>query len=362
MARAVVFSGPGHPLDVVPFSVPDPGPGELLVRTTLCTLCRSDLHTHAGRRTEPVPTVLGHEVVGRIEAFGPGHPSTDAGGRPARTGDRVTWSITTGCGTCYFCRADLPQKCSRLVKFGHRPIDGGPPVGGGLSESVVLPPGTVWYRVPDEIDDAVAAPANCSTATAAGLVRHAGDVSGRTVLILGAGVLGVTTAAMARTAGAATVLVAEPIPDLRERARLFGATDTVSSDLDDVARAVAAATDGRGADVVVELAGTAASARTALGTARVGGTVLLAGTVAPTPAVPLDPEAVVRRMLTIRGVHNYHPRDLESALSFLAGPGRAFPFDRLVVARYPLAEAERAFATAHTSPGYRIAVVPGEGE
>jgi alcohol dehydrogenase len=247
-----------------------------------------------------------------------------------------------------------------LVKFGHRPIAGGPPVVGGLSEYVVLPSGTVWYRVPDEIDDAVAAPANCSTATAAGLVRHAGDASGRTVLILGAGVLGVTTAAMARTGGAATVLVAEPIPDLRERARLFGATDAFSSDPDDVARAVAAATDGRGADVVVELAGTAASARTALGAARVGGTVLLAGTVAPTPAVPLDPEAVVRRMLTIRGVHNYHPRDLESALAFLAGPGRAFPFDCLIVARYPLAEAEKAFARAHACPGFRVAIVPSE--
>jgi alcohol dehydrogenase len=134
----------------------------------------------------------------------------------------------------------------------------------------------------------------------------------------------------------------------------------VSSDPDDVARSVAAATDGRGADVVVELAGTAASARTALGSARVGGTVLFAGTVAPTPAVPLDPEAVVRRMLTIRGVHNYHPRDLESALAFLAGPGRAFPFDRLVVARYPLAEAEKAFARAHDSPGFRVAIVPSE--
>jgi alcohol dehydrogenase len=245
-----------------------------------------------------------------------------------------------------------------LIKFGHRPIPDGMPVTGGLSDYVLLIPGTVWFRVPDTIPDEVAAPANCATATAAALLRHAGDVAGRAVLVLGAGVLGVTVAAMARAAGASTVLVADPVPALRERSRLFEATHPISSDPTVVAETVTAATGGRGADVIVELAGTAAAVQTAFDSARIGGTILLAGTVAPTRAVPLDPEMVVRRLLTIRGVHNYHPRDLAAAISFLAGPGRDLPFDRLVVARYPLDDAEKAFAHAHTTPGFRIAVVP----
>src|SRR5262249_22987300 len=71
LMRAVVFSGAGHRLQMIRFPVPEPHGTELLVRVTCCTLCRSDLHTHAGRRIEPTPTVLGHEIVGRIEAFGP---------------------------------------------------------------------------------------------------------------------------------------------------------------------------------------------------------------------------------------------------------------------------------------------------
>ena len=86
--------------------------------------------------------------------------------------------------------------------------------------------------------------------------------------------------------------------------------------------------------------------------------MVLAGTVAPTPGVELDPEQVVRRLLTIRGVHNYHPRDLGAALAFLAGPGLGFPFATLVGKEFPLEEVERAFAHAHAHPGVRVAVVP----
>jgi threonine dehydrogenase-like Zn-dependent dehydrogenase len=82
--------------------------------------------------------------------------------------------------------------------------------------------------------------------------------------------------------------------------------------------------------------------------------------VTPVGSIGVDPENVVRRLLTIRGVHNYHPRDLATALKFLAGPGRDFPWQSLVVAEYPLEEAERAFAVAHTRPGVRVAVVPGD--
>jgi hypothetical protein len=74
--------------------------------------------------------------------------------------------------------------------------------------------------------------------------------------------------------------------------------------------------------------------------------------------VGFDPEHVVRRMLTIRGVHNYHPRDLEAALTFLAGPGLSFPFESLAAAEFPLEQAEQALAHAHSHPGVRIAVVP----
>ncbi|MFO0798516.1 MAG: alcohol dehydrogenase catalytic domain-containing protein [Gemmataceae bacterium] len=356
MAGVVLFHGAGRPLELVTEPTPEPRAGELLVRVSCCTLCRSDLHTHAGRRTEPTPAVLGHEVVGRVEAFGPEAPQTDYRGVPAAVGTRVTWAVAVGCGACFFCADGLPQKCETPFKYGHRRADPGRPAG-GLAEFVVLVPGTAWFVVPDAIPDRVAAPANCATATAAAVMRAAGPVTGGTVLVFGAGVLGVTACALARAAGAAAVIAADPHPASRTRAALFGATHAVAPG-DELRAAVFGATTGRGADVVLELAGTADAVAAALALARVGGTVILAGTVAPVGAVPLDPEAVVRRMLTVRGVHNYHPADLAAALDFLAGPGAAYPFAELVGAAYPLADAERAFAEAHARPGVRAAVVP----
>ncbi len=202
MGRAVVFHGPGRPLELARLPAQEPRAGELLVRISACTLCRSDLHTHSGRRTEPTPIVLGHEIVGRIEAFGPAAVRVDARGNPAAAGDRVTWAIAVGCGQCFFCAEDLPQKCARPYKYGHQAATPERLCGGGLADRIVLVPGTAWLRVPDEVTDLVAAPANCATATVAALLRHGGPVAGRTVLVLGAGVLGVTACAMARAAGA----------------------------------------------------------------------------------------------------------------------------------------------------------------
>jgi alcohol dehydrogenase len=358
MAWAVVFHGPGRPLERVQVTVPEPRGGELLVRVTACTLCRSDLHTHAGRRVEPTPTVLGHEIVGRIEAFGPTAARVDAAGAAASVGDHVTWAVAVGCGRCFFCCEDLPQKCERPYKYGHERVSADRPLGGGLAEVILLVPGTAWFRLPDQVPDRVAAPANCATATVAAVLRHAGPLAGRRVLVLGAGVLGVTACAMARAARARAVLAYDPVPACLVRAAAFGATHAFLPETDGLAAGVAEVTDGRGADVALELAGTAASVQAALSSVRTGGTVVLAGTVAPVGAVGVDPEQVVRRMLTIRGVHNYHPRDLAAALAFLAGAGRGFPFEQLIAGEYALADAERAFGHAHAHPGVRVAVIP----
>ena len=357
MSCCVVFTGAGKPMERMRLGDLTPRGAELRVRVTCCTLCRSDLHTHSGRRIEPTPTVLGHEIVGRIEEFGPDAPRVDGNGEPLHMGDRVSWAVAVGCGDCFFCREDLPQKCERPFKYGHVRLDEQRPLGGGLSEHILLAPGTTCYRVPDVLPDSVAASANCATATAAALLRYAGPMAGRSVLVFGAGVLGLTACAMARTSDASVVMASDPVASCRERARTFGATLALDARAA-LPEEVRSLTQGRGADVVLELAGAAASAQAALTSARVGGTILLAGTVAPVGTIAFDPEAAVRRMLTIRGVHNYHPRDLGTALAFLAGPGRDFPWQSLIAAEYALDEAEAAFASAHQQPGVRVAVVP----
>jgi putative phosphonate catabolism associated alcohol dehydrogenase len=358
MASAVVFYGPGRPLEFMSVSKPPLREGEILVQVVSCSLCRSDLHSHAGRRSVATPSILGHEIVGRIEAFGPSTSHLDFSGQATTIGDRITWSISIGCGRCFFCQNDIPQKCERLFKYGHEPIAAGRSLGGGLAEFVLLLPRTNWLKLPDVISDAVAALANCAAATAAAVLRYAGPVVQQRVLVEGAGVLGTIACAMARAAGAAQVLVVDPDATCRERATMFGATHVFDAAEENLLQAVMDATDGIGADVVFELAGKTESVEAALALVRTGGTVVLAGTVADGEPISIDPQAIVRRMTTLRGVHNYHPRDLQAAVAFLAERSDQFPFDKLVVETFPLDQAEQALRCAHSMPGQRVAVVP----
>src|SRR5579871_1539554 len=183
MGRVALFHGPRRPFEIRQIPDPTPRRAEILVRVACCTLCGSDLHTHAGRRDVETPTILGHEIVGRIEEFGPGARREDFRGARLEIGSRVSWSITASCGSCFYCKHELPQKCSSLKKYGHQHYQFHPGFFGGLADVVTLVPGTAIFRVPDALTNEVAAPANCATATAEAILRAAGDIAGKTVLI-----------------------------------------------------------------------------------------------------------------------------------------------------------------------------------
>ncbi|CAN5217671.1 zinc-binding dehydrogenase [soil metagenome] len=355
MAAAMIFHAAGQRLERVEVPPRPPQGGEIAVRILCCTLCKSDLQTFSGNRNEATPTVLGHEVVGRIIEFGPQAVAMDSNGEPARVGDRISWAVVASCGGCFNCRHDLPQKCDTGYKYGHRATTLTTADGGGLAERMMLRSGTAWFRVPESIPDAVAAIANCATATVSAMLRTAGALKQRSILILGAGTLGLTASAMAAANGATAVIVVDPSEEARERALRFGATHVLAmTDL----HTIHEWTHGRGVDVAFELAGNASSVQSALQAVRTGGTVVLAGTVSPTPPIPLDAEQFVRRQLTLHGVHNYHPRDLGTALAFLAGDGASYPFASLIAGTFALDEADAAFRFALDHPGVRVAVTP----
>ncbi len=322
---AALFDGPGLPLRLAEFALPPPGPGELLVRVTACTICGSDLHTLAGRRPAPVPSILGHEAIG-IDVS---------------TGQRITWSIMASCGHCPLCRRGLPQKCDSLFKYGHAKHDGRP--SGGLSQYIILRLGTTILPVPDALPDAVACPLNCATATIAACLRPAGDLAGADVLIQGAGLLGLTAAAMAAAAGASQIHVVDPDPARRAVALRFGAT-TVHPDSAHLPPV----------DFALELSGHS----TALPALNMGGLYVLAGAVFATPPLPLDPETIVRRLLRIQGVHNYTPADLASALDFLLRHHHRYPFAELVPQSFPLDQINEALAYQARHRPARVLIRP----
>lgn len=336
MPYAYYFDGPGKPLRAEAFELPTPGPGEAVVRVSLCTLCGSDLHTFSGRRAEPTPVVLGHEMVGVVERVNDAVPLKDVHGEPLRVGDRVTWSVIGACGRCFPCTHGLPQKCDRLFKYGKK--TGGP--FGGLTTHCHLLNGTAAVKLPAGMPDEAAAPIMCATATAAACLRAAGPIE--TLLVTGAGLLGLSACAMATAAGV-RVVVCDRDEARVEWAKRFGASDGWPERI----------------DAAFEMSGATDPIKFALGQVRTGGTLVLAGSVLPTPPIELHPEEVVRRCLRIVGVHNYTPADLLAAVRFMAANHGRFPFADLVSKVFPLGESGEAFAFAERERPIRVGVRPG---
>lgn len=353
---AAIFHAPDQPLEMRRIATPRPRGAETLVRVLGCTLCGSDLHSFDGRRQVAVPTILGHEIVGQIAAFGDASPRRDIAGVELKIGDRVTWSLVANCGECLYCRRGLPQKCLNAVKYGHEALRPGHELTGGLAEHCLLAPGTAIVRLPDELPLEVACPISCAASTVAAAMEAAGEIRGRTICILGAGLLGLTAAAMARSLGAAAAIVVEVQPQRRAAALAFGATHAVEpAELAGVVQELSA---GHGVDAVLELTGSSAAFESAWPLVRKGGTIVLVGAVFPGPPVAMSLEQIVRRNLTICGVHNYAPQHLLSAVQFLAAHHRDYPFAEIVSRWLPLADAQQAFEEARQPQHVRIGVRP----
>ncbi|GGU39841.1 zinc-binding dehydrogenase [Nocardioides albus] len=293
-ARVAVWRG-GAEVTSETVPLPSPGQGETLVEIDLATVCGSDHHTVSGRRPGACPSVLGHEGVGRI----------------AGTGQRVVWGVTVSCGACDRCLRGLTAKCRRVRKLGHERYEPGWPLSGTYATHVLLPAGTAVVPVPDTLTDEVAAPAGCATATVMAALERAGSLNGRRVLIVGAGMLGLTAVAAAAGAGAAEIVVSDVEPARLELAVDFGATSTLP-----------AAQTLPTVDVALDFSGAAPAIEEALAALDIGGSLLLVGSVSPGPAIRLDPEDVVRGWRSVSGVHNYEPRHLEQAVAFLAASTR----------------------------------------
>lgn len=355
-STAAIFDGTPGTIALRQIPVPEPRGLEIVVRVLGCTLCGSDLHSFDGRRSVPVPTILGHEIVGEIAAFGATATKVDSAGQPLHVDDRVTWAIVASCGDCFYCQRGLPQKCLKSVKYGHEIIRPGRELLGGLAEHCLLVPGTAVIKLPDDLPLSVACPASCATATIAAALEAAGPIRNRSVCIFGAGMLGLTACAMARSQGADVVVCVEPNSTRLERAREFGATHVCSS-----AGLPAIAQEAGlpyGFDAILELSGSPAAFEAAWPMIRTGGVLVLVGSVFPAPPIPLAFEQIVRRQLTIRGIHNYAPRHLQSAVEFLAGHHTDYPFASLVKQWISLDSIEDAFELAKDPSAIRIGVRP----
>ena len=305
--RAVVMTQFGGPevLACRSVSVPVPKDDEVLIRIAYCGVCRHDLLTRKGAFPHArVPVILGHQVSGTIAATGP----AVAGLRP---GDRVMTTIFLGCGTCDRCLAGNASLCE-----AERPTFLGEDVDGGYADYVARRADGV-VPLPPEVSFAQAAIVSCTLGTAwHALVTRAKLAEGETVVVTGAsGGVGAHAVQVAVALGARVIAITSGAAKA-EALRRLGATEVVVSPELDFARAVKAATGGRGADVVLEIVGARTLAES-LHAVRSGGRVVIVGNVEGKTAT-LRPAHLILKEVALLGTKSCTAEELSEVLRRVA--------------------------------------------
>jgi D-arabinose 1-dehydrogenase-like Zn-dependent alcohol dehydrogenase len=302
--RSAVLTEQGKPLEVVEREVPEPGPGEILVKVTACGMCFSEVglmqgHYPFGR----FPTVPGHEISGVVARLGAGvewpEPGTPVGGQ---------W-IYGSCGRCDQCVRGDQILCTGAPRRVTGITDDG-----GYAEYYIARAGFVT-PLPDGLDPVAAAPLMCAGITAFNGLRHAGATAGSRVAVLGTGGVGEMVIRFAAAMGARVAAVSRS-RRAEEETRRRGAELYVATDEQDPADALRS---WGGADVIVNTTPSTAPAQAALGGIAPDGTLLILGVGAENLAVP--PAALVMNRVRVMGSPSGSPHDLRDTLAFSAAHG-----------------------------------------
>ena len=354
------------PAPLVPIEIreiPDPviEPGGILLETIASEVCGTDVHLHHGRLAGvPYPIIPGHVSVGRVlESRGVTH---DAMGEALRTGDVVTFYDVHGiCGSCWHCLvARQPNRCAHRRVYGitMSAADG---AFGGWAERIYLKPGVRVLRLPEPLtaDDVMAG--GCGLFTGYGAVERSTMAMGDTVVVQGAGPVGLGAVLFAGLRGAGMV-IAIGAPDSRlALARGFGADLVLGLEPSAIEReaAVRAATGGRGADVVIEATGNPAAIAQGLGLLRDGGTYVIAGHYTDTGDATINPHRHInRKHADVRGQWGTDFHHVVGALRMAAHHHDRFPLAGAIGARYPLKAAGAALAAVERLDVTKAIIMP----
>jgi len=267
--KAITFREPGR---VAFETVPDPeidAPTDILVRTKLTAICGSDLHVYLGRETGNTPgTPMGHEFLGEIVDVG--HDVTKF-----RRGDTIVSPFTTSCGTCFYCKSGLTCRCTLGQLFGW--VDNGEGLPGAQAELVRVPMADATaVSIPEDVDEESALFVGDILATGLFCAEMAEVRPGRVVAVIGCGPVGLSAVIGALELGAERVFAFDLLPERLALAARFGATPVRA--LGETAKmSVEEATDGRGADAVLEVVGSPEATRLALDLVRPGGILSAVG-------------------------------------------------------------------------------------
>lgn len=350
LAKYQVFQETGKPFEMknIAFNT-ELNEGEAVVKILLATICGSDIHTIEGKRKEDTPCILGHEAVGEIIAI---NKRTGF-----NVGDRVTWSIANSCGECPACTEyGLPEKCSALFKYGHASIQNGTGLNGCYATHIHIRAGTHLVKIPNEVSQAAAAPANCALATMVNAVSHM-RVKPKKAVVQGGGLLGIYTCALLKEMGVSQIFCLDINENRFSLIKQFGAIPVDAKEMNEATEFILNES-GDGVDVVFEVAGVKELIPQGVSLLRPGGDYILVGLVHPDSALGITAEQLIRKCISIKGIHNYAPWHLDEAIAFLERNQNNFPFDELVSPPYLLNLLDQAVEEAKKQQWMRVAIKP----
>ncbi|WP_243789059.1 S-(hydroxymethyl)mycothiol dehydrogenase [Saccharopolyspora gloriosae] len=355
--RAVVATGKGAPVEVVDIRVPDPGPGEAVVRVQACGVCHTDLHYREGGINDDYPFLLGHEAAGVVEAVGDGVQDVEPG-------DFVVLNWRAVCGVCRACKRGRPQYCfdthnaaQPMTLTDGTPLS--PALGiGAFAEKTLVHAGQCT-KVDPAARAAVVGLLGCGVMAGIGAAVNTGGAGpGDTVAVIGCGGVGDGAVAGANLAGARRVIAVDTDPTKLEWAKQFGATHTVNAAEANTVEAIRELTDGFGADIVIDAVGVPATYEQAFYARDLAGTVVLVGVPTPDMKLELPLQDVFSRGGSLKS--SWYGDCLPSRdfpmLTELYQQGK-LPLEKFVTEEISLDQVESAFAKMHDGEVLRSVVV-----
>jgi len=283
--QGVVAMAKGEPVSLLTIVIPDPGPGDVVVRIQACGVCHTDLHYREGGINDDFPFLLGHEAAGIVETIGSGVTSVESG-------DFVVLNWRAVCGECRACRRGRPWYCFATHNASQKmTLTDGTPLSaalgiGAFAEKTLVAAGQCTKVDPRARPEAVGL-LGCGVMAGLGSAMWTGQVGvGDSVAVFGCGGVGCAAIAGARLAGATKIIAIDLDARKLDRAREFGATDVVNGSNEDVVEAVRALTNGNGADVCIEAVGNPKAMEQAFYARDLAGTLVQVGV--PTPDMRID--------------------------------------------------------------------------
>jgi len=313
---------------------PVAGPGQVVVAVRAAGICGTDVHATQGLFPWKPPLILGHEYTGVIRAVGRGVSK-------ALVGRTVGCEPSYGCGECLECAAGRVSQCPKCVRVG------------GFAERVVLPLRNV-HALPRGLDPITAAMTEPTACCLAGLETFQ-IPRGATVLVIGGGIMGLVTMALAKRRGAKRLILSDPIAERREMARRLGAAVVIDPSRENLRDKLMELTGGRGADVVCEAVGKPELVAEAITLTKPNGFFQLVGVNPKGSRLPLDLWDVHFREIRIGGAFG-RGTAYRRALALMPKLG----LQRLVTAQFPLDGIREAFAHAAAGNGVKTMIIPSK--